>query len=54
MEIGISIKPNTNVKSILPYLESVDRILIMTVEPGFGGQAFNENMVSKISTIKII
>tara|TARA_Y100001936_G_scaffold157712_1_gene154053 strand:- start:12831 stop:13496 length:666 start_codon:yes stop_codon:yes gene_type:complete len=52
MEIGISIKPNTNVKSILPYLESVDRILIMTVEPGFGGQAFNENMVSKISTIK--
>ena len=52
MEIGISIKPNTNVKSILPYLESVDRILRMTVEPGFGGQAFNENMVSKISTIK--
>ena len=52
MEIGISIKPNTNVKLILPYLESVDRVLIMTVEPGFGGQAFNENMVTKISTIK--
>ena len=52
MEIGISIKHNTNVKLILPYLESVDRVLIMTVEPGFGGQAFNENMVTKISTIK--
>ena len=52
MEIGISIKPNTNVKLILPYLERVDRVLIMTVEPGFGGQAFNENMVTKISTIK--
>ena len=52
MEIGISIKPNTNVKLILPYLESVDRVLIITVEPGFGGQAFNDNMVTKISTIK--
>lgn len=52
MKLGISIKPNTKVDSIIPYIKSVDRILIMTVEPGFGGQKFNENMIDKISTIK--
>lgn len=52
MKLGISIKPSTDVKSIFPYIETVDRILIMTVEPGFGGQTFNENMITKISTIK--
>ena len=37
---GLSIKPNTNIKYIYPYLELIDMVLIMSVEPGFGGQKF--------------
>ena len=46
--VGISIKPNTDVSVLVPYLKMIDLILVMSVEPGFGGQLFNENCLSKI------
>ena len=51
-KIGISIKPKTNIEVLLPYLEKVDLVLIMTVEPGFGGQEFMHDCAMKIPTIK--
>ena len=51
---GISIKPGTPVNVLLPYLNSVDMILIMTVEPGFGGQGFISETLDKVSELKRI
>ena len=47
-KVGISIKPNTNVNVLLPYLHMIELVLVMSVEPGFGGQKFNETCLSKI------
>lgn len=52
--VGISIKPNTNIEEILEYLNLIDIILIMTVEPGFGGQKLIGDTVNKISKLKKI
>ena len=52
VKVGISIKPNTNVEVLTPYLNEVDLILIMSVEPGFGGQKFIPNALDKISYLK--
>ena len=49
---GISIKPKTSVDAILPYLDLVDMVLVMTVEPGFAGQAFMPDMLDKIRKIR--
>ena len=51
-KVGISIKPNTEVKSIIPFLNKVDLVLVMTVEPGFGGQEFMHDCAMKIPQIK--
>lgn len=51
---GISIKPKTPVEDIKPFLEKVDLILVMSVEPGFGGQEFIEAAVPKISELRKI
>lgn len=51
---GIAIKPQTPISAVLPYLDSADMILIMTVEPGFGGQGFLFDVVDKISELKKI
>lgn len=51
---GISIKPKTKVEDIEKYLDKVDLILVMTVEPGFGGQKLIENTIEKISSLKQI
>jgi ribulose-phosphate 3-epimerase len=48
IKCGISIKPNTNPKVLLPYLKDLDQVLIMSVEPGFGGQKFMDNALDKI------
>ncbi len=47
-KVGISIKPNTDVLVLEPYLHLLDLVLIMSVEPGFGGQSFIPNAVDKI------
>ena len=52
VKVGISIKPKTNVNAIRPYLDIVDLVLIMTVEPGFGGQKFMEDSADKIIEVK--
>lgn len=48
---GLSIKPGTPVDAVFPYLSIVDMILVMSVEPGFGGQAFMPESVERISRI---
>lgn len=50
-KVGLSIKPNTNAKEIFPYLHEVDLVLVMTVEPGFGGQQFIHDCAMKIPQI---
>ena len=49
---GITVKPNTPAEAVLPFLPLVDLILVMTVEPGFGGQSFMHEQLPKISMIR--
>ena len=53
-KVGLSIKPNTRIEEIIPYLQKIDLILIMSVEPGFGGQKFIPNSINKAKEIKNI
>lgn len=50
--VGISIKPGTPVESVLPWLEQVDMVLVMTVEPGFGGQKYMDACTEKIRQVR--
>lgn len=49
---GVVIKPGTPADAVYPYLDKVYMVLVMTVEPGFGGQAFMEDMMPKVKAIK--
>ena len=49
---GLSVKPGTPVESIYPYLDDIEMVLIMTVEPGFGGQSFMADMMPKVSALR--
>lgn len=49
---GITLRPKTDLNEILPFLDMVDLVLVMTVEPGFGGQAFMVDQVAKIKTLR--
>ena len=51
-KVGISIKPNTPSSQVLPYVELVDMVLVMTVEPGFGGQSFMHDTMTKVKEIR--
>ena len=51
-KVGLAIKPNTPLSSLENLIDHVDMILIMTVEPGFGGQKFMRNQINKIVEIK--
>ncbi len=51
VKAGLSLKPSTPAAALKPFLEYVDMILIMTVDPGFGGQPFMESMLPKIKEI---
>tara|TARA_Y100001935_G_C17302502_1_gene510168 strand:- start:1121 stop:1780 length:660 start_codon:yes stop_codon:yes gene_type:complete len=48
---GISIKPDTSLEDLEPYLDSIDQVLVMTVEPGFGGQTFMNDQIKKIEKV---
>ena len=51
---GISIRPNTPIDVLIPFLKDLDLVLIMSVEPGFGGQKFMDNSIDKIKTLRAI
>jgi len=51
---GISLRPKTDLKDIKPFLSKVDLVLVMTVEPGFGGQSFMNSQIDKIRELKNI
>ena len=53
-KVGLSIKPDTPCDALLPYMETIDLVLIMTVEPGYGGQKFIEATLPKISYLRSI
>ena len=50
--VGLSLKPATPPEAVYPFLEMIDMVLVMTVNPGFGGQGFMYDQLEKISTIK--
>ena len=52
MKVGIAISPNTPADAVFPYLNLVDMVLVMTVEPGFGGQALIPETLEKVRQIK--
>ena len=52
IQCGIAIKPATPWENLKPYLDNIDQIIIMTVEPGFGGQKFMDDQLSKITQLK--
>lgn len=49
---GLTLKPKTPAEAIFPFLDRLDMVLIMTVEPGFGGQKFMPDMLHKISAVR--
>ncbi len=54
VKVGVSIKPHTNVKEIEDYLKDIDQVLVMSVEPGFGGQKFDPSSLKKIEELDTI
>ena len=54
VKAGVSIKPKTPVSAIVPYLNELDLVLIMSVEPGFGGQAFIPASLEKIAQLRAL
>ena len=51
-QVGISIRPGTPVEAVYPYLDAVDLVLVMSVEPGFGGQKFMPSALDKLRWLK--
>ena len=54
IKCGLSIKPNTDISILTPYLNKLNLILVMSVEPGFSGQEFISNSLDKVSKLKQI
>ena len=49
---AVALRPITSANAILPYIEELDMVLVMTVEPGFGGQKFLDNQMSKVRRLR--
>lgn len=49
---AVSVKPSTPIEAVYPYLDRCDMVLIMTVEPGFGGQSFMPDMLDKVKKLR--
>lgn len=54
IKCGLAISPNTNINTLIPYLDIIDIILVMSVNPGYGGQPFIESSPSRINDIRNI
>lgn len=54
MKAGLTLRPGTSLETIESYLAEVDLVLVMTVEPGFGGQSFMHDQVAKIDSLKAL
>ena len=54
IKCGLAIKPNTEIKELVPFLPLLDMVLVMSVEPGAGGQAFIDETESKIDELKAL
>ena len=52
VKAGLVLKPKTPAEAVFPYLDRLDLVLIMTVEPGFGGQSFMSDMMPKVRAVK--
>ncbi|VDD90892.1 unnamed protein product [Enterobius vermicularis] len=52
LKVGLAIKPRTPAENLLPFAERLDNALVMTVEPGFGGQKFMADMMDKVKLIR--
>ncbi len=52
-KVGIAIKPKTDLDFVAPYLSEIDMLLVMTVEPGFGGQSFMFDQMSKVEAARV-
>ena len=52
MKPGLTLKPKTPIEKVLPFLPLVDLVLVMTVEPGFGGQSFMADQVAKVKKLR--
>ena len=52
VQAALAIKPKTPAEAVLPYLNKISMVLVMTVEPGFGGQSFMEDMMPKVRFIR--
>lgn len=50
-EVGIALKPSTSLEKIYPYLAHVDEVLLMSVEPGFSGQAFTNESIARLKEL---
>lgn len=54
VKVGLAINPKTDANLLIPYLDDIDLVLFMSVEPGYGGQEFKEEVIEKVRKIKNI
>ena len=54
MQKAVALRPITSARAVLPYIEQLDMVLVMTVEPGFGGQAFMESQLPTIREVRAL